>query len=264
MTMSSTTVVQSHIGTITFANPVNCIEAHFLYPKLVIIEERRKVTIFDIESDFNNDINKPFVFDLEEGITDNILLEHLLWLILKSYVLVVINIKTGTLINIRCNNYANYKICQFIKFNNNLGLMSESGECLALPFSTTELDNNMKQNENDIVVALEKLHISRTALKSQESICLFNELNAYIESGKVILQCSTTGMIDELFTDALLEYIVPWTHSLIMANKSNMWMIDLRDFSTTYQFSKEVSKYYPLKAVKQTFYYILWDEEKVS
>ncbi|KPJ16656.1 Kinetochore-associated protein 1 [Papilio machaon] len=264
MTMSSTNVVQSHIGTITFANPVNNIEAHFLYPKVVIIEDRRKVTIIDIECEFNNETSKTFVFDLDEDITDNILLEHLLWLTLKSYVLVVINIKTGTLVNIRCNNYANYKICQFYRLNNNLVLMSESGECLALPFSTTELDNNMKQSENDMVVTLEKLHISRSALKSQETVTLLSELNAYIEYGKVILQCSITGTIDVLSTDPLLEYIVPWTNSLIIANKSNMWMIDLRDFSTTYQFSNEVSKYYPLKAVDKTFYYILWDKEQVQ
>ncbi|XP_013176584.1 PREDICTED: uncharacterized protein LOC106124453 [Papilio xuthus] len=264
MTKSSTTVVQSHIGTINFPNPVNNIEAHFLYPKLAIIEDRRKVTIIDIECEFNNETRKSFVFDLEEDITDNILLEHLLWLTLKSYVLVVINIKTGTLVNIRCNNYANYKICQFYKHNNNLVLMSESGECLALPFSATQLDSYIKQSDNEMIVTLEKLHISRSVLKSQETLTLLNELNAYIESGKVILQCSSTGVIDVLSTDALLEYIVPWTNSLIMANQSNMWMIDLRDFSTTYQFSNETSKYYPLKAVNKTFYYILWDKEQVQ
>ncbi|KPI94775.1 hypothetical protein RR46_11779 [Papilio xuthus] len=264
MTKSSTTVVQSHIGTINFPNPVNNIEAHFLYPKLVIIEDKRKVTIIDIECEFNNETSKSFVFDLDEDITDNILLEHLLWLTLKSYVLVVINIKTGTLVNIRFNNYANYKICQFYKHNNNLVLMSESGECLALPFSATQLDNYIKQSENEMIVTLEKLHISRSVLKSQETLTLLNELNAYVESGKVILQCSSTGVIDVLSTDALLEYIVPWTNSLIMANQSNMWMIDLRDFSTTYQFSNEASKYYPLKAVNKTFYYILWDKEQVQ
>ncbi|CAK1601867.1 unnamed protein product [Parnassius mnemosyne] len=262
--MSSVKVIQStYVKTASLSKSLNTsLKAHFLYPKLVILEETKKVLIVDIE---DKSIEDEIVsFDLEYDIVDDILQDHILWLTLKSYELVAINIHMSKLIKINCNNYAYYRIRQFGKVENNLLLMSESGEYLAIPFTTVELDNKIKGGEKEITVSLEKLNISRSVVISQKTKVDMNGLNAYIEAGKIILDCSITGLSEMLSASVELEYVVPWGQSVILGNKSKMWVIDLRNFNTIFEFEKVESNYYPLKAVNKTFYYLLWDKEKVQ
>ncbi|CAG4979259.1 unnamed protein product [Parnassius apollo] len=199
----------THVKTAALSKSLNTsIKAHFLYPKLVILEETRKVIIVDIENKSNEE--EIISFDLEYDFVDDILQDHILWLTLKSYELVAINVHMCKLIKIKCNNYAYYRIKQFGKVENNILLMSESGECLAIPFTAVELDSKIKEGEKEITISLEKLNISRSVVISQHTKIDLNGFNAYIETGKIILECSITGLSEMLSASVELEYVVPW------------------------------------------------------
>lgn len=247
----------------TTLHKVNNIKAHFLYPKLVLLGCAKKVIIVDIENNVEKETELSSVLDLEDDIADDMLQDNFLWLILQSHELVVVNIKECSLLKVRTNNYANYKINQFIRDGNNLLLMSDSGECLAVPFTTYELENKFRRGDGEAVVTFEKLNICRSRIKCHQEISLLNGLQAYLDSGNITLQCSTTGLIDELFFNTKLEHIIQCGNSVVLADKCKMWIVDIRNFTTTFEFPNVGSKYYPLNGKNKAFYYLLWDNETV-
>ncbi|XP_068626637.1 uncharacterized protein rod [Battus philenor] len=262
--MSALTVVQTFIKTVTVSESINDLKVHFIFPKLVIIEDKRKIIIVDITHEIGDEVNKTGVFELKYDVTDGVLQDHFLWLTVTSNEFYVVNVFKNILIKISSDNYANYDIQHIVKEGNNLVLISKSGECLAAPFTTEELDNKIKSGEKEITVTLEKLNVCRFVSKPQFNMTLLNGINAYLDVGKIILECIITGTKDVLHANIHLEYMVPWGNAVVLGNKNNMWIHDLNDFKTTFEFPNVESKYYPVAATNETLYYLLWDEDKIQ
>lgn len=237
------------------------LHAHFIHPKLIIIEDSHKVRILDVTVRNEEHAENDWLFSFETKISSTLLHQRLLWILLKSGEITVINTVSGSQIKIACEKLVNYKIQKLRSQNNNVVVISKSGECLLALYSIKELEQDIVDGKPEHTIAVEKSCSTSSAV---ESHLLTNGLNAYTEGEALALKCPITGLCEVLYSDKKILHVVPWGDSPIISDGATMWVVDITDSQILFEFREDgETTYYPLGAYNNDFYYLLWDQNQV-
>lgn len=245
----------------TFCNVSN-IEAKLLYPRLILFENKLCVRVVNLLENNEEAQESGGYYTFDQEIVDNILLDHFVWLVFKSGDITAIDVVKGLQIKITNDTYTSLKICQIRRIVNRLYFISESGDTFVIPLHTSELVKKLIDSTDELSVPFKKAHVSHSSIKTKyDSIC---GLNVYIEEGFVRAKCPLTGITEVISTEKKLNHIVSWRDQAIFANRTNMWVVDLKESQIIHEFEETEENYYPVLANNDLFYYLLWNKEEVS
>lgn len=245
-------------------NNLEDVQAHFIYPYLVVFEGLKKFRLINLDNKGEESTeNQGRVYTFDHEILDYTFQDYLLWLIMKTGEIQIVNVKHGSWMKIICDNYENYKIKRFQKVDSKLYFISESGECLRAPYTANEIEENLEKELNQVTVTLKKTRFHKSDIQPNDTKSQHNGLLFFIDSGTLIVECPVIGLIQPLYTDMKFDHIVYWDDSAVLSNKSNMWIVHIKDASIFYGFENIEGCYYPLATHKDSFYYLVLDKEEV-
>ncbi|XP_063616813.1 uncharacterized protein LOC134790004 [Cydia splendana] len=236
------------------------VNAHFIHHKLIIQEDTEKVRICDLTARTEEDPDNNKVYNFDAKISNTHVHGELLWVLLRSGDIIVINPATGTQIKVTCEKLVKYKIQKLRSNENNVILISKSGECLVVLFSRKDLEQDIVDGKAEHTISIDKYGGSYLAV---ESHLLTNGLIAYIEGETLVLKCPLTGLYEVMSSTKKILYAVPWADSLIISDGETMWLVDIKDSHIMYEFKEDGITYYPLGSYNNDFYYLVWDQMQV-
>ena len=256
------TITLSQLKQLKTSCNVSNIEAKLLYPKLILFENNICVRVVNLQGN-NEEAQEPSGYHtFEQEIVDKILLDHFVLLVFKSGDITAIDVVRGIQIRVTNDTNTSLKICQIGRIENHLYFISESGDTFVIPLHTSELMKQLSESTTELSVPFKKAHVSHSSIKTKfESIC---GLSMYIEEGSVMVKCPITGLVEVISSETKLNQIVSWRDQAIFANKTNMWIVDLKESQVVYEFEKTEAHYYPVFTHNDLFYYLLWSQEEVS
>ncbi|XP_004932317.2 uncharacterized protein LOC101744529 [Bombyx mori] len=223
-----------------------------IYPKIAIFQNPKSFVLLDLESVENKDLNQGITHAEEHEIVDSILKDHLLWIVLNTGHLLVVDVRRNIKLKIINDTY---KIHRIVVIKNNIQLVTESGECLNVPWSTEELSAKIEEGVEEICLPLKKSSKFLLDSETHETFQL-NELNIFIEKGILKTKCAVTGLSETISVNELLEHVDFWHNMLVLVDESNMWIIHTQDSKTIYKFETP-GHYCPLAINKDVLYYTL-------
>ncbi|XP_050347581.1 uncharacterized protein LOC126771622 isoform X2 [Nymphalis io] len=251
------TIIQKCLQKIQPAKTLSNISAEFAFPNVVIFEEKTNVRICDITKPENtNDVHS-----FHKEISNYILYGHHLWLLLISGEIYVIHIIKKSIIQVQCNSLANYKIQRFIIHNSNLIFVSESGERLCVHLIEQTLEEAFFKGAHDITISFEKYPSSintNITFHSYEK-----ETTIYIDEGKLVVKCNTSGLVDVIKANTELQYVAQWNDMNVICDDVNMWILN-QQFDLVFKFESNNDHYYPLAAKNDIFYYVIWKKDEIG
>lgn len=230
-----------------------------IYPKIAIFQNPKSFVLLDLESVENKDLNQGITHAEEHEIVDSILKDHLLWIVLNTGHLLVVDVRRNIKLKIINDTY---KIHRIVVIKNNIQLVTESGECLNVPWSTEELSAKIEEGVEEICLPLKKSSKFLLDSETHETFQL-NELNIFIEKGILKTKCAVTGLSETISVNELLEHVDFWHNMLVLVDESNMWIIHTQDSKIIYKFETP-GHYCPLAINKDVLYYTLQHLTQVS
>ncbi|XP_050670659.1 uncharacterized protein LOC126969348 [Leptidea sinapis] len=235
------------------------VTAYLSYPKIAIFEDKN-VIFADCAKLQEPPSYKEYPFD--HDILNHILFKQNLWIVLKSFEIIVINIEREAMLTIIPNNYANYKIRDFECDGNNIFLISESGEKLKNPFTQEQLNNEFEKGTNTVTVQLEKTTTStKQTLREPHFKSGFDIL---AQNSNICITCPVTGLNKILATNSELKYVKPWDDKAVFGNDLKMWAVNLKNMQKAFDFENIESNCLPLGYYSDSFYFILWGNETIN
>ncbi|CAK1544625.1 unnamed protein product [Leptosia nina] len=242
------------IKKIKLQKEINHLRAHLVYPKVVVFEDSMCIFVVDLICVNTTSEQELFTFDSE--IVQYVFDEDFLWLVLKSSEVYVISLLLNSALKIVISNFANYKISGFEKDDNNIVLVSVSGERLVTPLSKKELCIEFENGVKELQVSLQK---NLQSYKCNSVRAQYNNgLYVCAHDRSLSLTCPVTGITDKLPMPEDIDYIVPWEDAAVVSSKQQMWLLDSH-FNKLYDFEKINSQYIPLGSNENVFYYASWD-----
>ncbi|XP_048004818.1 uncharacterized protein LOC125240785 isoform X2 [Leguminivora glycinivorella] len=237
------------------------VNAHFIHPKLIIQEDTEKVRLCDLTArNEEEDPDNDKIYNFDAKISNTHVHGELLWVLLRSGDIIVINPANGSQIQVTCEKLANYKIQKLRSNEKNVILISKSGECLMVLFSRKDLEQDMIDGKTEHTISIHKYGGSYLPV---ESHMLTNGLIAYTEGEALVLKCPVTGLYEVMTSTTKLNSAVPWADSLIISDGASMWLVDIKDSRIIYQFKEDGITCYPLGSYNNYFYYLVWDQMQV-
>ncbi|XP_072944785.1 uncharacterized protein rod [Epargyreus clarus] len=252
-------IKQTRLKKLSIARPESDIQVPFSYPFVILFEDNKNIRIVNV---LDKDACLKNTYTLEKDVKSYILHDQMLWLAFDSSELIVIDVIKGLQLKLIINNYANYKIIRFVTDDKNLFLISESGERLAAPFSSEKLISKFDTGVTEEVVSLEKSFKSFKNF-SKENTIFSNGLYMYPKDSNIGVKCPITGVTDFIYSENDVEYIVPWGDTTVLGNKTQLWILNIKEYDVIYEFENVGSHYYPLDTNNNVFYYLVWDNEEV-
>ncbi|KAJ8736454.1 hypothetical protein PYW08_007110 [Mythimna loreyi] len=241
---------------------ISNIEAKLLYPRLILFENKLCVKVVNLLGNNVETQESSEYHTFDEEIADTILHDQFLWLVFKSGNIIAIDVVKGVQIKVTNDTNTCLKICQIGRIENRLHFISESGDTFLIPLNTSELVKKLGESTKELSVPFKKAHVSHSRIKTRfDSI---SGLNISIEEGSVMVRCPFTGIMEIISTQTKFNDVVTWRDQAIFANKSNMWIVDMKESQVVYEFEKTDENYYPVLAHNDLFYYILWNKEEVQ
>lgn len=253
------TVLSSVIKKLSKLERSDELRTKIYYPKLVLFEDATSIRILDLEEKENHP-ESELLFKLEDKITGSALQDHFLWVSLKSDAFLVINLINGKQIKVSVNNYCNLKLHEMN--TNSFYFKSDGGEYLKTPYSTKELVKLFAEDQYEHIVLLKKLNRSKDEVKQHNGTTI-NGLLYYVESGSLVAQCPLTGLKETIFCQITLSYGLSWGNYIILADKSRIWIIDMKTQNIVSEFGDDNSKVLPVVLHNNIFYYLIDDDLEV-
>ncbi|KAJ0182617.1 hypothetical protein K1T71_001986 [Dendrolimus kikuchii] len=229
------------------------LNAEIFYPKLVIFEDVWRFRIVDLTSHEVEECH------MDEEIVYKRILDGLLWIILKSGQIILMNILTNATLKL----ITNLRIHSIQLIMGLLILRSKSEEYYEMPFTTKDLQDKISDGLKELVVNLKITKLGQNN-KRKEIKIESNELLTYIENGTLKVKCPITGLITSIDSDLSLEYLLTWEENLILSNKFQMFIIDSSQSRVVYTFESTESKYYPVGINDGCLYYLIWNNNEVQ
>lgn len=242
----------THSQLINYQTLLNCLHVEILYPKLVIFEGSCIFRILDLKC------RKIEDYTMDDKIVFIRIIDDLLWIILKSGQIIVMNIFTNTKIKL----ITNLMIRSVQSNKGTIILYSESEEHYETPFTTKELDEKLTEGLEELVLTLKTTKWNKN--KEMNNVSILYGLHIFIENGKLNTKCLTTGLTAIIDTDLSLEYFVKWEENLVISSRSQMFVFDLSESKIVYNFENKTLNYYPLVANHGCLYYLMWSKNKVG
>lgn len=240
----------------------NKLRTHFLHPKLVLVCEN-KILVIDSET-LGEDVQNDFVYEIE-NVVDTMLQERLLWVVVSSGEVSVIDVLGGAHVKIELINYTSYKVRELLMNHCNLYFISESEELLACTYSAKEIVDKMAGGTLVLQIVVEKVRPCIISSSMRSSSTHADGLNIFIEGCSLLTECPVTGF-REIISSAPgleLQHILAWNDSLVLANDSNMWIINICNDKVILEFKTDGVKYYPVGEYQDTFYYLILNGTEV-
>ncbi|XP_060807754.1 uncharacterized protein LOC106138151 [Amyelois transitella] len=263
---TSTSLLVSTSQKFKYSKEIICaLDAIFVYPKLVIIEDNRTIRILDLIDIRDKDVdairNKPYDFD--NDILDSTLSQNNIWVILKTGEIFVIDLNCGSCIKVFIENHQNLKFHQIESDGSNIFLVNEDGECFSVSLITEDFNENPDNSIETYKISVKRSNFRRTTLEALRQKPSIYGLDLYLSGSDILLRCPMTGLERILPTNKFFEHVVPWGNTAVLVDKSGMYIIDLEDAGILYEFGKNEGYYYPVGSYENIFYYILWDDKEV-
>jgi hypothetical protein len=256
------TIVYSCVGQVEVTNNIESIEVFLQYPEIVFLENRNIIHFGDIsgnkkELDGNEIIQRTYKFESE--IIYKVIQGSLLWLLFESGEVVLINIHNDSKTNIIIDNY---KIIELCRGENGLYFIDENGECLQCTITQEDIYTASEEGVTELELPLIKAQIRRSAINPVSNV--WRGLDIQHMKNDIMLKCPITGFYDTLSVNVPSQHVVPWDNMMVVADKSNMWIVNLQNAHLDYTFPDGGSNYYPIKVHNGALYYIAWTNNKVS
>lgn len=236
------------------SDEVTSFETKFSYPKLVIFENSQNLRILDLDCKNEEVIEKVLQ---DEVIVDKTLKDGLLWYIYKTGKINIVNLFNGKKMELVDERF---KFIHMKVKDNELFLISESGEFLRLPYTSKEICEKMDTDESKLHVSLKEVN-THIDWKSNIEI---NGLQILIEEGGLKAKCPVTGVMENVTSNVNLDHVFSWDVITILSNKSNMWVVDFKDSNVIFEFGYKATVYCPVGIHNNILYYIVIDEKQVS
>lgn len=237
---------------------LSTISAELIYPKLVIFEEKCIVRIYDMTKSEEENIKNIHSFDKE--ICHYILDGPYLWVLLTSGELFVLHTMKGSILEVKCNSYTDYRIRRFIIYDSKLIFISESGEKLSVSLTNDMLEEDFNRGADDVVISFEKSPV--IVNKSVNITYHEHETTMYVDAGKLMIKCNITGLFDTLFVNTDLRCVSQWNDLNVICDNIHMWALS-QSFDLIHTFKNSEGYFYPLTAYNDKFYYLTWNENEV-
>lgn len=251
----------SSLNHIELARSLDTLEALVFYPKIIIIENQNAVRILDlVKKSIENPESSDYSFFGDE-IVDKVIHHNNLWLILKTQKIVIINIISGLQITVDVDNH---KISHFAQYSNALYVLSESGECLDLPYKDEELSVKLNASTKEEKVVLKKAFVPLCANKCVNVLSPRLGLGLYKELKQIILKCPLTNLTETITINMPIQHLISWDDAAVLAYEQNMWITDLKSGDIIFDFSSVGSKCYPVSVYDSTLYYITYNATEVT
>lgn len=237
----------------------NKLETHFIYPQLVVVCEDK---ILVLPSETTSEDDK--VYELDDLVTDTLVQDNLLWIVLASGKVSVLNVLHGSYVKIELQNFTSYKIQKLKLDSNNVHFISESEEHLVSTCTPVMIYKEMNEGMSELQLAVEKVRSHPIAFLRRQPSANIHGLNVFIEKGSVVSECTMTGF-RELITSAGLDlqHILAWNELLVLADNSNMWVVDIVNNCVVLVFNTVGVQYLPLGTYQDKLYYLFLDHEEV-
>ncbi|XP_041975617.1 uncharacterized protein LOC121730575 [Aricia agestis] len=250
---------QTCIKTVPIEETSFKIQAEFFYPKIVVIEDKL-IRILDSVSEDNSCQN--YVQNFETKIIDYMAYDNMLWLAFKSGEVVVANPHNNSILKLENTGYSTYIIHQFVQYNNQLYILTESGEYLTTSVSPKDIKSNLNNGTASLSMSYEKVHIPR--VKKDEMKIWSNGIMYQLCSGNIKIQCPVTGLWEILSLNVEIQYLRLWSNMMVLASLKKMWLIDAKTYNTLFAFDENNGKFLPLAAHENTFYYLNWYDKEIQ
>ncbi|KAL0803379.1 hypothetical protein ABMA28_017391 [Loxostege sticticalis] len=251
----------SSLNHIELAGSLDTLEALMFYPKIIIIENQNAVRILDlVKKSIENPESSDYSFFGDE-IVDKVIHHNNLWLILKTQKIVIINIISGLQITVDVDNH---KISHFAQYSNALYILSESGECLDLPYKDEELSVKLNASTKEEKVVLKKAFVPLCANKCVNVLSPRLGLGLYKELKQIILKCPLTNLTETITINMPIQHLISWDDAAVLAYEQNMWITDLKSGDIIFDFSSVGSKCYPVSVCDSTLYYITYNATEIQ
>ncbi|CAH2989476.1 unnamed protein product [Chilo suppressalis] len=251
--------VYSSLSHLTLSDSFNYIEAKILYHNIVI-QSKNTVHLLNIKDGSNG--NPHTTLNFKSDIVAKAEQKHLLWLLLKSGELNIINLRECSHIVVIINNY---KIRELHCIpDNELFLVSESGDFFVCSLAIEDIDIQFKNGVSEISTDLLKTSRPLSVTKSNSINNVWKGLFIYNEQENLTLKCPLTNLNRNIVHNKNVKYILPWNDLLILSEKCSMWIINPIDASVLFVFPSSTMSYYPVEIYNQVLYYLTWRENEIQ
>lgn len=244
----------------------------FYPPKLAIIKDR-SVLVINVEKkliNYNESEVIDYNYDLPHDIIDSFLQEHLLWLIVGNIQLIVIDLISGSKIQLINNDLSNYKISKFKTDGTNLYIMSESEESLLINCTHNDILNRIIEGVEQYSIYIEKIRTRHSLLhqqtyydyiQSEENV---TGLQLHIERGALVVACANTGLRAVALSLDTHQWnsVLPWGDMVVLADESNISITHLNNSNIKLDI-KANGFCQPLTTHHHFFYYLTSNDKEV-
>lgn len=238
------------------------LKTHLLYPKLVLTSKSGIVNIINIKPNEESPENEQ-CFNMEEEIIDTVLQDNILWIVLASGRLCVLDVILENKRNVELTNFPNYKIRDVRTINGAVYFISESEECLVSHYPSKEIVKLIDTAASELQITVEKVR-ERRAIMHHISTVHLGGVDVSVDQGSIVVECPITGLKETILSAGSdIKQIQCWGELLVLTDGSSMWLLDLADAHITLEYRTEGVKYYPVGTYSDAFYYIYADGTEV-
>ncbi|XP_011560081.3 uncharacterized protein LOC105390469 [Plutella xylostella] len=239
------------------------LKTHLLYPKLVLTSKSGIVNIINIKPNEESPENEQ-CFNMEEEIIDTVLQDNILWIVLASGRLCVLDVTLENKRNVELTNFPNYKIRDVRTINGAVYFISESEECLVSHYPSKEIVKLIDTAASELQITVEKVR-ERRAIMHHISTVHLGGVDVSVDQGSIVVECPITGLKETILSAGSdIKQVQCWGELLVLMDGSSMWLLDLADARITLEYRTEGVKYYPVGTYSDAFYYIYADGKEAK
>ncbi|XP_028176343.1 uncharacterized protein LOC114364395 [Ostrinia furnacalis] len=253
-------IITSPLQEITLSRNLVNLEAVLFYPKLILFENKNVVHVLDLLTKNVKEPDKSEYSFVGDEIIDKVFHNNHVWLILRTNKVVVMDVDNGFKSTVYVDNH---KLSHFLKTSETVFLISESGECLNLPYKDQELSLKLKAGSTEEIAVLEKAPVQHNAIKYNNLINPQLGLE-FTNENNIVVKCPITKLSATISVNMPIHHLVPWDEAIVLAHDQNMWVADLKNGESLFTFPNNGLKCYPVSIHDYTLYYITYKATEIQ